>query len=508
MNTSKSSFRRRLSTLDPLQIYALVIAGILFLLTASGDYMEYLYEHFLPIPCTMFMTIMLIRGVPASAKKKYLLSIPMVLWFVFLQIKRSHDNADGYSAALFLTGYLFAFPFASLIQDNDRNQGLKLFAGAITAASVNLVLHTALLVLDRIPESMAKEVYWDGARLHVFWHPNISSCIFLICTAFTLAFLLDSKKKRIKPALLFLLAAQFFANSLTNCRTTILLTCGLLGGSLFFAIVHRGLKWFLPALAAALAVILLGFSFAGTIYDANQNYLLAKYTAAYEAQQEATEREAAEKETTESGSFETSTETTGKDTDEKGKKDEKKEEPAEELPIKVNKETGKITLKTTSPQKSLEKDFRTLNGRTTIWKSALYALRESPKLLIWGVDDPGVYISYYNPFKVGHAHNSWMEILMGLGFPGLCMALLFTLIALWNSAFILLKHHQNVWKQCCALLVLCLLIAGFMEPYLFYTSPDYHLFDFTFFILLGYLCYWQEEDNRNLLRSIRNRLSR
>lgn len=216
MNITKSSLRDRISTLDCLQIYSLAAAGILFLQTGFGFYADYIYEHFMVFPCTMFLTIMLTRGIPDSAKKRYLLAAPMVLWFIFLQIKRSHDNATGYSAALFFTGYLFAFPFASLIRDDDRNRGLKLFGSAYVAASVSLVLYTVLLILDCLPENMASNVYWDGARLHVFWHPNIGSCIFLICTAFTLAFLKDAKKKRTKLALLVLLAAQFFANSLTN----------------------------------------------------------------------------------------------------------------------------------------------------------------------------------------------------------------------------------------------------------------------------------------------------
>ena len=40
------------------------------------------------------------------------------------------------------------------------------------------------------------------------------------------------------------------------------------------------------------------------------------------------------------------------------------------------------------------------------------------------------------------------------------------------------------------MLTMCVMLAGFLEPYLFITNVYYHVTDFAFFILTGYLDYW------------------
>ena len=183
------------------------------------------------------------------------------------------------------------------------------------------------------------------------------------------------------------------------------------------------------------------------------------------------------------------------------------EEQAAILPITVDPESGEVHLVTESLQGDIAQDFGTFNSRTYIWSAAKFAIRENPSILYWGIHNPGEYVSAYNFFMIGHLHNAWMECLVGMGVAGLLMAVAFTLMTVWNALIVLLKHYQDVWKRSAAILVLCLLVASVLEPYLFYTTISYHLTDFIFFLCAGYLAYWQEADNRYIFNWICSKIS-
>ena len=147
-------------------------------------------------------------------------------------------------------------------------------------------------------------------------------------------------------------------------------------------------------------------------------------------------------------------------------------------------------------QRSLSKDMRTLNGRTLIWKAALKAIRNDKKLALWGTEYSGTVISVYNPFPVVHAHNSWMETLMRMGLPGLMMSLVFTALSVWSAAKLILSPETLIWKRIIAMLAMCVMASGFLEPYLFITNVYYHVTDFVFFFLTGYLDFWSNRKEK------------
>ncbi|MBQ5909906.1 MAG: hypothetical protein IIW85_06220 [Bacteroidaceae bacterium] len=89
-----------------------------------------------------------------------------------------------------------------------------------------------------------------------------------------------------------------------------------------------------------------------------------------------------------------------------------------------------------------------------------------------------------------HAHNSWLETLMRMGIPGLVIALVFTALSAWSGAKLLLSQSTPLWQKIAAMLTLCIMATGFLEPYLFITNVYYHVTDFAFFFLTGYLDYW------------------
>lgn len=53
-----------------------------------------------------------------------------------------------------------------------------------------------------------------------------------------------------------------------------------------------------------------------------------------------------------------------------------------------------------------------------------------------------------------------------MGLPGLALALIYMCIAVWNMLSLLCVPH-DMWKTCIALLVLCILVTAFLEPFLF-----------------------------------------
>lgn len=452
------------------------VAILVFLYIILKERAAYLYENLLVIPCTLFLSSILNKCNASTSRKALLLSSLMMAWFLILQIRRSSIDAHTQNLGLFFATYLFAYPLAALTGDQDRKQYLKLFAAVYTAAAVVLAGYALLLIMDCLPGFMTPMAYWDGARLVTLWHPNLCACYFLIGIAFSVTFLSQTTQLWKKAALVALILVLLLLMALTNGRTTILLTGAFLGGTVFFKIVKGKWKLVLPGLLVAAAILFTVFTGASHLYQTHQDALLEKFTAQYHQQQDSVQ----------SGN----------------------EENAASLPIKVDKDTGKVSLKSSNPQSSLSKNMKTLNGRTKIWSSALYAIREWPALLVWGIDEPGTYISYYNTFPVIHAHNSWIQCLLGLALPGFAIAMVFTLLTLWNCGIILLKHQDDGWKVTIAMLTLCLMAAGFMEPYLFLTTKDHHPFDFLFFLCAGYLACWQSEENRQILRRFRDRLSR
>ena len=480
---------RKPGTMDSADFYILMIAGIVFLHIAFPDYTQVIYGDYLIVPCMLFLGVMQERGSILKCKKMYVLPFAMVAWFFILQLKRERDFGPGvfHYTGLFLCTYLFAFPLASLLQDGEKKKALKVLAGAYLAAAAAMTMMGLLLVLDCLPAFLSKHVSWDGARLELFWHPNVTGCFLMIGTVFCTIFLAQAKKPWSRLAFCILLIMMLGALALTRCRTAIILTGGFLGSILFFEAVKRGRKWFLPGVLAVLVVTAAFFEGAEFLYQANHRALLQKYTLQYSEQIASDHTEPAISETEISS----------------GDADSQKET----IPIAVNPNTGEVYLKTVSGQGSISQDFGTLNGRARIWSAAGAAIRETPSILYWGMLNPGEYVSSFNSFQISHMHNAWIECLMKMGCVGFLIAVLFTLITLWNCVILLLKHYRDFWKRNVAMLTLCLLAAAVLEPYLFYTTIDYHAIDLLFFLCAGYLAHWQKADNYHILMALQSRIS-
>lgn len=403
----------------------------------------YLAETYLIVPCLLFLGYVLREKQTGFARRRLLLAVAAASWFVIVQCIHKLQGMENHPMATVFFIYLMAFPFAALTDDRE-NLGFRWIGGMFVTASLVLVFYTALLLLNLVPAGLAAYLYWDGARLHALWHSNINACYFLIGIGFSAAFCARAKKPWVKALLVAAIAAQFLAMALTNCRTVLLMTGAFLGGMVFFRIFRGSWKQLLLGLLAAAVLLVGSFKLSGMIYQWNNDRLLASISAS--------------------------------------------QDNASEEGITVKEETG--ILLGDNEQSSLQNDMRTLNGRTYIWKSALTAIRDSKALALWGTEYSGTVISVYNPFPVVHGHNSWMEALLRMGLPGLLLSLIFTAISVWSAVKLVLNQSTELWKKIIAMLTMCVLVAGFLEPYLFITNVYYHVTDFIFFFLTGYLDRW------------------
>lgn len=409
----------------------------------------YLAETYVIVPCLLFLGYQLGNRPTAFARRRLLLGVAAASWFVLVQIIHKVSGTENYPVTMVFQVYLMAFPFAVLADDRD-NKGFWWIGRMLLTASLILVGYSVLLFLGRVPAGMENVLSWDGARLRALWHPNICACFFLVGIGFSAMFCSRTEKIWAKALLLAAIGVQFLAMALTNCRTVLLMTGALLGGIVFFRIFRKGWKQLLLGLMVAAVLLVGSFKLSEAVFRWNNQRLMEALRTSQSAQQGET--------------------------------------PAEAIDLEIDEDTGVIMGDNT--QGSLQNDMRTLNGRTYIWKSALTAVWDNKTLALWGTPYSGTVVSVYNPFPVEHGHNSWVEVLLRTGLPGLLLALVFTGISVVSAAKLVLHPETEYWKKIAAMTTMCVMATGFLEPYLFGSKTFYHVIDFIFFFCTGYLDYW------------------
>lgn len=438
---------------------AVALEFLFFALEDRVGGITYMYvERYLAFPAMIFLGASLCRELSPRAKHTLMLSAFMLVWFFLTQTIHQAVEFDRKETGTFFFVYGMALPFAAATDDGQRQQGLKLVAGLFLAVSILVVAYAGLLTAGLLPGALEKWVYWDGARFTAIGHPNISACLLMIGMGIGLGACLKTKNRLLKVLLLALAVGQYAVISLTNGRTTMVMTSLLLGGIGFIALRKAGWK-LLPALLAGVLAAALAFTGSGWIYRANNDRLIRQYAA--EQTVSAEEAPAANIQAADS-------------------------QAETQPPLNLNNDG---VLSGTQGQGSWENDMRTLNGRTHIWRAALEGLGENKKIILWGTENVGLIVSRRNAFDVEHTHNSWLEVIYRLGLPGLVAALVLTVMAV-RDILILLWRGNDPWKGCIALLTACLLGCAMLEPYLFVADVSYHYLDFLFLICLGYMNEW------------------
>lgn len=475
----------RESNVKNIQLLYLLLGGgtvylFVYIEAVFGGMGYFLAEKYLPVPCLLFFGSALTQRLSPLAKKSLLLSAVTVLWFAITQLQHELTGMGLRSFGIFAFVYLLGFPFAAVTEDGKASSGLKLMGKVYVASAMVSVLCTALLVADAVPERLAGAIGYDGARVVALWHPNVGACALLLGIGFSLYFLVSVEKKWMKALLVSMIVLEFVAMVLTNSRTSILLSCGLMGGTLFFRIWKSGWKRFFVAFAAAVAAILLLFFLYDSMFDWHTQNRINTLMAQAETMEAAEQAPAADV-----AADAVSGETAG----------EASVETIREVPsgLKIDKNTGEVMLVTGSGQSELSHDMKTLNGRFSIWKATIQALQDNPDIRRWGSEYAYMEISYRNSFRVGHAHNAWLQTWILLGTPALLMSLVYTLVAVVNAVWLMFRKNMELNKKIVALMVMCMLAAGILEPYLFAGEMTTSFVNFIFFFCTGYLMQWNAD---------------
>lgn len=459
----KSTLPETVFGINPQYFCLAAALALEFLLMALRGYGFYFMENYIIVPTMLFLGMTFGKTLSPTARRQLLLSLGATFWFFIAQTLHYLMDMEVRNVGLFTSVYLLAFPFASFSRDGMKQWGLKLAAAACIGASLAMVCFTCLLSLDLLPGFLQPHIYWDGARLQSFWHPNICAIIFMMGIAFCLYLAVQNPAKWVKAMLTILAAVFFFNMSLTNSRTSIFMASTIIGGLLFFVIYDGKWKRFLIGAVAALAVIALLFTTASTIFQTHNDLLISKYLQ---------QADAADNDDVDSGETTPIIETTS---------------------IIIQNDNGNLSLYADAGQSSLLGNLPNLNGRTVLWEDSIRYLLETPAVMLLGVDSSEEAIFEFWHLSRGHTHNSWIEIWMTLGLPGLVLSLLLTGIAvcfIWKNFW---NPGSTLEQKIIALLVLCLMGAGMLEPYIFFSNIFYHYTDFIFFLCLGYLIHWRSE---------------
>ena len=450
-NWSNLVTRQRLDAvaeaIQRLCLLVVIAVELLFFIPGEAvDEIVYLFLEWRLVDVSLlFLAASFCRRYLRQSKWYFLSALLVVIWFYLLRGVHLRLEGINQDPGAFVCAYLLCLPFAAAANDAEKGWGLKALSSVFTLTGAVFGVYAVLLVTNHLPSSLDGFVFWDGARFGVMGHPNICATLLMISMALSAGLALKSRRLWAWVLLAVLLIPQFAALSLTNGRTTIILTCLLMGGIAFCALRGRGWKRFAVALLAAVVVMAGLFGASRAIYGWNQTRLLQQVSAE-SAQQEAQ---------------------TGID-------------------------ATPDALVSEQYQGTLAGDLKTLNGRTEIWRTALRGLEENPGLKFIGTEYVDMILTRYAPLTIYHTHNSWLEVLYRMGLPGLAAALVITALTLWSAAVVLWRN-TDLWKSCIALLALCLMGCAMLEPYLFVADVSYHYLDFLFLMCLGYLCLWRRE---------------
>lgn len=367
------------------------------------------------------------------------LAMAMAAWITF--IRYAHVHFFGYEVlgpGLMLSRYLLLFPLAACCRDDKKQLALKV-GGLLTLGAVLWVDGlTVLLLLDRVPAALARDVIWAGARLSVLWHPNTAATMYFMGYALCIAFCFLTGRKWLRAVLLALAAVQGGFIAMTHGRITMLAAVAYGAGVLLFAVwKRRGKKlWQGVLVLLVLAAVLLA-SMEG-LYKWNNHRLTEQYLSG-------------------------------------------QREMSESLFVDEN---GNIQL-TGADQKSLGENMKNLNYRTTIWKYVREGVKDW-KLLLFGTELVAQVLH-----GIPHAHNSYLEILLRWGLPAMLAAVAITVEVLICGIYVVFTSRDG-WKISLALMSLAWLPVAMMEKYPFCDNTLGGLF----LLGAGYLLCWALEEGK------------
>ena len=423
-----------------LMLGCLTATGILHVLTmvfvcSMGPSLQSFMVMLLNGTAALFLGTVLTRPRPRTAEPLLMLGMGFFLWTVVLELLNLRDFSlffhyePRFPMNTFLCEYLMLLPMAAMLDENGRDRGLKVYFSCFFAGLAVYIVLGLMLATDTLPEKLSSIILWRGTRLGLMWHPNVLSGLLLVGFGVTLT--LGWAVRWLRIPMVLLAAVEYYLMALTNTRTVTIMAACIAGGVVFFLIYGNHISWkrFLVGLLAAVLVIGLMFSISTMIYSSHVEHF-----------------------TTDSQELEQALWQAG--------------------------------------QGSLRSDFTDFNSRGGIWKGALRAIKDHPAILFRGTWDIGGLISPYNAFRVSHAHNAWLQTLMGTGLVGLGFCLVLTWLAVKNILLVWFVKESTMYQKIVGLMTTAIMGAQMMEVYIFYTQFPHSGVQAAYMLCVGYLVYW------------------
>ena len=470
MRIKTEHWNQNLPLVSTVQLAFLLIMGVVEFLNMTQGAFPRINVHLLTNAGIMLSllglwAVTVCRNPRSVMRRDVILGLVMVLWFLIVEANRRINHTPLQSLTIFLAVYLIALPFAALAQDQDRQLGIRLISGFYLAgALLMMTFGLVLLAGGTLPGALGSQVYWDGPRLFVIHHPNVTSRIFMIALALCMGFLGQARKLWVKVMMLLAAVLLFAAIALTNCRAVILVSCCILAGNVFSEICSKNRKYLLLGIAAAIAVAAVLFVASSQLYQWNLTRLINQ------ASQQTMQEQILTAEVPDLGLTDSANEVIL---------------PAE-TPLSAPPE-WKLEGNGNSSQPPLLYSIPTLNGRTAIWAAVFQKIKDDPMILLRGVIDNRLVLTNM------HTHNAWLESLFVLGLPGFLLVLVFTLHGIWASLRLIWFSGVSMFRKNIALLTIATMAAAMLEPCLFATYLEWSFSDFFFFLCLGYLTLWSKQ---------------
>lgn len=349
---------------------------------------------------------------------------------------------------------LFAIAFAWGTDDGVQKTGIKLTA--VVMLTVYTILCLAglyaawteqMIILPGTTESIG---VGGDARLNILSHPNTTGAFAVITFALGVWLMAGSRFRGwIAVPLCAMLAVIYIVCALTTSRTSMLQIACFLGMMAAILVLRhppkqlkKRLTQFACAFVAAGLVFALSFESFGWIVNGWNTARNSTQSAIAETIPEPVAEPVAE-------------------------------------PEKVSEQVS---------ARPIGRDLGTLTGRTDIWARGIELLRSNASMRWFGSTS-----QIFPELEALTAHNSYLQVAMCLGIPGLLLALCFTVRILWLCirVFFLQFNKATLTEQILACMLPMLLINTISEPIVFYHAvPVYNV---IFFLVYGYL---SETDRR------------
>lgn len=407
--------------------------------------------------------------------------IAFFVWFLFsCFINRSYSFFS--SSGLWLTH--IAVLFVLFPQPEKRNA-----AGVLREAELAAHLLAALLLpvyLCGIYASLVQQPIDIGLgapigmigeqRLHIFAHPNTVASVAMISLLLS-SYAAIRCKGILWAAHVLNTCVMFFGVALAQSRTSTLALCAA-AAVIVFCVLHGRMRRVLPAAALAVLTAALCLILQQSAWPALAS-LINRVHASSEAAVVQLEPSPAPVVTAADPS--TAEPTPNQLLDEQA--------PAAE--VEQADQAFDVQVR------SIDQHFSTFTGRTALWSGALAYLRDHPDKIFTGVTQLGVQeklIPYCPEIEtVGDVHNSYIQLLVSVGLPGLLLVLLFFVCQIKPVVRVLWMPIERDMRGAYVLpaIAIALGVVSLMETVLFSAN---NLSNPVFFLALGWTACLAESE--------------